>query len=168
MWKPERSVKSKSDYETAMPGPRYNSAMSLTKVIATCSAALATVIGTGVIFTRTTHAQSTRVFELRTYTCPEGKLPDLEKRFRDHTITIFNRHHMTSIGYWTPQDPPRAGNTLIYILAHPSREAAKANWAAFRADPEWQKVAAESEANGKIVTHVDSVYMTPEDFSAIK
>lgn len=111
---------------------------------------------------------SDRVFELRTYTCNEGKLPDLEKRFREHTIAIFNRHHMTSIGYWIPQDAPRSGNTLIYILAHPSRDEAKANWAAFNADPEWQKVRTESEANGKIVNHVDSVFMTPADYSAIK
>ena len=126
-------------------------------------------MGGSLIATRATHAQtSTRVFELRTYTCNEGKLPDLITRFRDHTITIFNRHHMTSIGYWVPQDPPRSSNTLIYILAHPSREEAKANWSAFNNDPEWQKVAAESQANGKIVNHVDSVFMTPLDFSAIK
>ena len=90
------------------------------------------------------------------------------KRFRDHTVAIFNRHHMTSIGYWVPQDAPRSGDTLIYILAHPSREAAKANWAAFNSDPEWQKVRTESEANGKIVNHVDSVFMKPADFSEVK
>lgn len=129
----------------------------------------ATFIGASVMATWATHAETQdRVFELRTYTCSEGKLPDLLARFRDHTTTIFNRHHMTSIGYWVPQDPPRSTNTLIYVLAHPSREAAKANWAAFVSDPEWKKVQSESEANGKIVTHVDSVFMTPADFSAIK
>ncbi len=111
---------------------------------------------------------SARVFEIRTYTTLEGKLPDLEKRFRDHTIRIFNKHGMTSIGYWVPQDAPRSQNTLIYILAHPSREAAKENWAAFGNDPEWQKVRAESEANGKIVSKVDSVFADPTDFSALK
>src|SRR5437588_1597042 len=91
------------------------------------------------------YAQSSdRVFEMRTYTCNEGKLPDLLKRFRDHTVAIFNRHHMTSIGYWVPQDAPRSADTLIYIIAHPSREAAKANWAAFNSDAEWQTVRAES------------------------
>ena len=129
----------------------------------------AILTGACVLATRAIHAQtSDRVFELRTYTCNEGKLADLEKRFRDHTIAIFNRHHMTSIGYWVPQDAPRSANTLIYILAHPSREAARANWAEFVKDPEWQKVQAESEANGKIVNHVDSVFMTPADFSDIK
>jgi hypothetical protein len=109
-----------------------------------------------------------RVFELRKYTAPEGKLGDLEKRFRDHTIRIFNKHHMTSIGYWVPQDAPDSQNTLIYVLAHPSRDEAKKNWAEFSADPEWQKVSAESQVNGRIVTKVESTFMDPLDFSEIK
>jgi len=111
---------------------------------------------------------SGRVYELRTYTTFDGKLDALQKRFRDHTIEIFNRHAMTSIGYWVPQDPPRSQNTLIYILAHPSREAAKQHWDEFRNDPEWKKVSAESEANGKIVSHVDSVFMDATDYSKLK
>jgi len=111
---------------------------------------------------------SGRVYELRTYTTFDGKLDALQKRFRDHTIEIFNRHGMTSIGYWVPQDPPRSQNTLIYILAHPSREAAKQHWDEFRNDPEWKKVSAESEANGKIVSHVDSVFMDATDYSKLK
>ena len=109
-----------------------------------------------------------RVFELRTYTCNEGKLEALKARFRDHTIEIFKRHGMESIGYWVPQDPARSANTLIYIIAHASREQADKNWAAFRADPEWQKVSKDSEANGKIVIKVESVYLTPTDFSMLK
>ena len=113
-------------------------------------------------------AQSQRVFELRTYTAPEGKLGALEKRFRDHTRRIFDKHGMTSIGYWVPQDAPASQNTLIYIISHSSREAAKKNWADFGADPEWQKVSAESQKDGRIVTKVDSVFMDALDFSAIK
>lgn len=113
-------------------------------------------------------ASSGPVFELRTYTCNEGKLDALKARFRDHTIEIFNRHGMQSIGYWVPQDGERSKNTLIYILKHPSRALATQHWNEFRADPEWQKVSAASEANGKIVNHVDSVYMEALDFSAIK
>jgi hypothetical protein len=109
-----------------------------------------------------------RVFELRTYTCNEGKLPDLLARFRDHTMRIFEKHGMTNIAYWVPQDSPTHGNTLIYVIAHASREAAKKNWDEFRADPEWQKVQKDSEANGKIVSKVESVYMDPTDFSPVK
>ena len=109
-----------------------------------------------------------RVFELRTYTAPEGKLPNLQARFRDHTRRIFDKHGMTSIGYWVPQDAPDSQNTLIYILAHPSRDAAKKAWADFQADPEWQKVSAESQKDGRIVTKVVSVFMDATDYSAIK
>ena len=109
-----------------------------------------------------------RVFELRTYTTPEGKLSDLHKRFRDHTMRIFQKHGMTNIGYWQPQDEPRASNTLIYIISHPSREAAAANWKAFGADPEWKKVSAESQVNGRILEKVDSVFMNATDYSPIK
>jgi hypothetical protein len=105
------------------------------------------------------------VFELREYHAAEGKLDTLLARFRDHTITIFNRHHMESVAYWTPTDDPLKGRTLFYILKHPSREAATANWAAFRTDPEWQQVSAASEANGKIVDKVESTFLKLTDFS---
>jgi len=110
-----------------------------------------------------------RVYEMRTYTCFEGKLEALKTRFRDHTIEIFKRHGMESVGYWVPQDD-RKSTTLIYILAHPSREAADQHWKEFNADPEWKKVSADSEvkAGGKIVQHVDRVWLEPTDFSALK
>jgi len=110
-----------------------------------------------------------RVFELRTYVCNEGKLDALKARFRDHTIRIFARHGMESIGYWIPQDAPESKTTLIYVIAHKSREQAAKNWLEFRADPEWQKVVAESEKNGKILAKSpDSKFMDPADFSQIK
>lgn len=107
----------------------------------------------------------TRVFELRTYYTKDGRLPALLERFRSHTTALFEKHGMVNIGYWVPVDKP---NVLIYIVAHPSVEAAKKNWDAFQHDPEWQKVKSESEASGPIVDHVDSVYMAPTDFSNIK
>ena len=112
-----------------------------------------------------------RVFEMRTYVCHPGKLEALKARFRDHTIRIFKKHGMESIGYWVPQDAAQGKETtLIYVIAHASREQAAKNWAAFRADDEWKKVSAESEvkAGGRIVEKVTSVYMDPADFSQIK
>jgi len=108
------------------------------------------------------------VFELRTYTAEPGKLEALKARFRDHTIAIFKRHHMESIGYWVPTEGDASKNTLIYILKHPSRAEADKNWDAFRTDPEWVKVSAESEKNGKLVTKVDRVWMDATAFSALK
>jgi hypothetical protein len=119
--------------------------------------------------TNIAHAQGAgKVFELRTYTAPDGKLPNLQARFRDHTIRIFNKHGMKSIGYWVPQDAPAKDNTLIYIISHDSREAAKKNWANFQADPEWKKVSAESQVDGRIVSSVVSVFMDATDYSGIK
>src|SRR5712692_4971416 len=107
----------------------------------------------------------THVYELRTYTCFEGKLEDLKKRFRDHTIRIFQRHGMESIGYWVPDDPEKSKTTLTYLISHASREQAAKNWQEFSNDPEWKKVSADSQLNGKIVQKVDSVFLNPTDFS---
>ena len=110
-------------------------------------------------------ASGSAVFELREYHANEGKLGDLLVRFRDHTIAIFKRHGMESVAYWTPTDEPLKGKTLIYLLRHPSREAATANWAAFHDDPEWKQVSAASEVNGKLVEKVESTFMQLTDFS---
>lgn len=126
-------------------------------------------VGALVAHPRAVEAQSgARVFELRTYTAPDGKLGELQARFRNHTTRIFQKHGMSNIGYWVPQDAPLSQNTLIYVISHQSREAAKKNWAAFQADPEWQKVSADSQVNGRIVSGVVSVFMDATDFSPMK
>ena len=109
-----------------------------------------------------------RVFELRTYTAHEGRLGDVVNRFRDHTMKMFAKHGMVSVGYWTPEDAPASKNTLIYVLAHPSREAAKKNWDEFRSNPEWKQAKSASEANGPIVEKTASVYMDATAFSPLK
>ncbi len=108
---------------------------------------------------------ATKVFELRTYTTEEGKLPNLLALFRDHATQLFEKHGMTHVGYWVPQDSPESENTLIYVVSHDSREAAQESWGAFRADPEWQRVAEESQADGPIVANIESVFIEATDFS---
>jgi hypothetical protein len=108
---------------------------------------------------------SPTVYELRVYHAAPGKLPDLLRRFREHTMKLFSKHRMKSIAYWTPIDAPESSNTLIYVLRHPNREAAAANWKAFENDPEWQRVKKESEANGKLTEKVDSTFLVLTDFS---
>ncbi len=108
------------------------------------------------------------IFELRRYTTPEGRLPDLHRRFRDHTVALFAKHGAKNVIYWVPGDEP---NTLVYLLKHDSQAARDASFAAFRADPEWQKVRAESEKNGSLTTKVESTILkatdySPTDFSA--
>ena len=109
--------------------------------------------------------ESTQIFELRTYTAEEGRLPDLLTLFRDHATGLFEKHGMTHVGYWVPQESPGSGDTLIYIVGHDSREAAQASWDAFRADPEWRRVAEESQANGRIVANIESEFIEATDFS---
>ena len=110
-------------------------------------------------------ASGDTVYELRIYHVVPGKLDELLARFRDHTMKIFERHGMKNVAYWTPVDEPQKSNTLIYILEHPSRAAAVDNWKSFQDDPEWKKVKAKSEENGKLVEKVDSTYMSMTDFS---
>ena len=104
------------------------------------------------------------VYELRTYTTAEGRLPDLNKRFREHTMRLFEKHGMKNIGYWVPVDK---GDTLVYLISHRSREHAKRSWDAFREDPQWKEVSAASRKNGRIVTKVESQYLRATDYSPI-
>ena len=109
---------------------------------------------------------SSKAYELRTYTTNEGKLPNLNARFRDHTVRLFKKHGMDNIVYWTPTAEDKKDNTLVYIIAHDSREAAKTNWKGFGGDPDWGKVRVESQVDGKFLSkRPESVYMTETDFS---
>jgi len=110
-----------------------------------------------------------RVFELRTYTASPGKLDALNARFRDHTIALFKKHGMEVVAFWEPLDKEAgAGEKLIYMLAHPSRAAADASWKAFRDDPEWIKVKADSEKGGPLTTKIESVFLAGTDYSPLK
>jgi hypothetical protein len=105
------------------------------------------------------------VYELRIYHTYEGKLEPLLKRFREQETKIFERLGMHGVGYWTPDDEPLKGRTLVYMLKHKSRAAAAESWAKFGKDPEWVKLKAESEANGALVEKHDITFMTLTDFS---
>jgi len=121
------------------------------------------LIVSAAVFPATTSAA---VYELRTYTTNEGKLDALNARFRDHTVGLFEKHGMQSIGYWVPVDEPESKNTLIYVLKHESRDAAKASWKAFLGDPAWKKVAKESQLDGRILKGFPkSVFMEAADYS---
>lgn len=110
---------------------------------------------------------SQKVYELRTYHVLPGRMPAMLKRFREHTTELFEKHGMENIGYWTPID--KEGETrLVYLLAHDNAAAAKKSWQGFRDDPVWQKARDASEADGKIVEKVESVFLRSTDFSKLK
>ncbi|NNC63687.1 MAG: NIPSNAP family protein [Gammaproteobacteria bacterium] len=131
------------------------------------------IFGMGVLtgkitqFTGVAEAQSAdRVFELRTYTANPGHLAELNARFGDHTVELFERHGMMNIGYFVPQDSPLSQNTLVYLLAHDSREAAQASWDGFRSDPDWQAVRASSTEG--MVDNIESVFLSPTSYSQLR
>lgn len=114
-------------------------------------------------------AKDSRCFEMRTYYAAPGKFEALNARFRDHTCALFKKHGMEIVGFWIPTDKDKgADNTLVYLLAYKSREAAKQSWDGFRNDPEWQKARDASEVNGKLTAKVESVYLTATDYSPMK
>jgi hypothetical protein len=118
-------------------------------------------------------AKTERVFELRTYKCAPGKLPNLNARFRDHTVRLFAQYGMTNLGYWTPtESKDGAEDTLIYLLAHQSRDAAAASFKAFAKDPAWAaaKKASEEKAGGSLTVPkgVQSLFLVATDYSPMK
>ena len=108
------------------------------------------------------------IYEMRTYNSHPGKLRDLENRFRNHTNTLFIKHGMNPVGYWTIIEGDNKENTLFYIIAHSDRSAAKESWSTFIADPEWKKVYKESRKNGPLVSKIKSEFMQATDYSPIK
>jgi len=114
-------------------------------------------------------AKDSRCFEMRTYYAAPGKLADLNARFRDHTNKLFIKHGITPIAYWVPTDQGAVTDAkLIYLLAYPSREAREQSWKAFGADPDWKAAQTASEANGKLVARVESVFLSATDYSPMK
>jgi hypothetical protein len=110
-----------------------------------------------------------RCYELRTYLTHPGKLEALHARFRNHTNALLEKHGMRLVGFWVPQDEAKgAANTLIYIVEHPNRTAAEKAWKAFVVDPEWIAVRTASEQAGPLLIRVDSVFMNPTDYSAMR
>jgi len=108
-------------------------------------------------------AQDIGIYEMRVYYAAPGKLDDLNARFRNRTLKLFEKHGMVNFGYWVPTE--NTNGKLIYVLGYPDRDSAKKSWKAFGSDPEWQKVVKASEANGKLVAKVESTYMKATDYA---
>lgn len=106
------------------------------------------------------------IYEYRDYKAAPGRLADVQARFRDHTLGLFEKHGFKNIGYWTPDE--ESNDRLVYIVAFESVAQKERAWASFRADPEWKKVVAASEANGPIVAGVTSTLLTPMDYSPLQ
>ncbi len=112
---------------------------------------------------------SERLLELRTYYANPGKLEDIHKRFREHTMRIFAKHGMMCVGFWGPvYKKDGSENKLVYLMSWKDRAERDAKWREFAADPEWQKVAKESEANGKLLEKIEFVFLNETDYAPVK
>ncbi len=110
-------------------------------------------------------AADTRLFEMRVYYAAEGKLDALNARFRDHTLKLFTKHGITNLGYFVPAK--NTENKLVYFLAYADRSARDASWKAFGSDPEWKAAQKASEVNGKLITKVESAFLTATDYGVL-
>ncbi|MEY4034027.1 MAG: hypothetical protein RIR91_1453 [Verrucomicrobiota bacterium] len=127
---------------------------------------LLTLLTFGLLASTATAAEpDTRLFEMRVYYAKPGKLDALNARFRDHTLKLFAKHGMTSLGYFVPVDNKE--NKLVYFLAFPDRAAHDAAWKAFQADPDWKAAAKESEKDGKLIDHIENAFLSATDYSAL-
>lgn len=102
------------------------------------------------------------VFELRTYTAVAGKTSAMLDRFRQGKSAMLAKNGMRPIGFWVPADPPLSRNTLIYLLEHRSLDASKDSWDRFAGDPVWRTLRDRTTADGPLVSHVESVFMSPQ------
>jgi hypothetical protein len=105
----------------------------------------------------------TNVQEWRIYDATPGKLPDLHNRFANHTLGLFEKHGITSIGYWT--EVFGTSNRLVYMLGYPGLGEREKSWVAFQADPAWQQARAASEKNGPLVARLSSCILRPTPYS---
>lgn len=115
----------------------------------------------------TDHKEATMIYELRSYYAHPGKMGALQKRFRDHTTKLFEKHGITNVGYWTNSIGGRS-DELVYILGFQDLGQRETAWAAFASDPDWRAAAAESEKDGPLVHHIENRILRPTDFSPLK
>jgi len=101
------------------------------------------------------------IFEFRSYEAVLGRLGDLDRRFRDLTWPLMQRHGFRQVGFWIPE----GSNELAYILRWNDRAECEAKWKAFQADPEWQKGKAASEANGPLIARTSSRFWNACSYS---
>jgi hypothetical protein len=76
---------------------------------------------------------------------------------------------MTNVVYGVPQDSEKGKeDTLVYLLAFPTRDHAAKAWKNFIDDPEWQRAYKESQPDGvELAGKIDSIFLAPTDYSPV-
>ena len=106
------------------------------------------------------------IYEYRAYYAVPGRMPDIQKRFNDVTMRLFEKHKIKVVGFW--ETLIGESNELVYICAFDDLAARQRAWDAFMADPEWQAAKKASEMNGPLVERVVNKIWKPTAFSPIK
>jgi hypothetical protein len=107
------------------------------------------------------------IYEQRIYSCVPGRMPNLLKRFEDHTLAIWEKHGIRPAGFWTVLIGD-GSNDLHYLLAWESMAEREQKWNAFQADPAWRKARSDSEKDGPIIANIKSAFLQPTAFSTVR
>ena len=101
------------------------------------------------------------IYEERIYTIMPGKMGDIERRFAQHTLRLFEKHGIKVVGFWKTAIG-RQNLELVYVLEFKDMNERMQRWDAFQKDPDWIKARNESE------THVENKILVPMAFSPLK
>tara|TARA_B100000686_G_scaffold336338_1_gene406101 strand:- start:705 stop:1031 length:327 start_codon:yes stop_codon:yes gene_type:complete len=107
------------------------------------------------------------IYELRVYECYAGKLPELHERFANHTMKLFEKYGIQSVGYWVTDVGP-SNQTLTYLLAFKDANHRVEAWSKFRVDPEWLRVVEESHKDGILVKNFSNQTLIPTPYSPLQ
>lgn len=107
------------------------------------------------------------IYELRIYHCVPGRLPALNARFEQVTLSFWDKYGIRQVGFWTTLVGP-SNQALTYLLQWESLAEREARWNAFQADPEWIARRAQSEVDGPIVERIENHFLTPTGYSALR
>ena len=107
------------------------------------------------------------IHELRIYHAVPGRMPDLNNRFSNITLKMWDKFGIRQVGFWTTLVGP-SNNALYYLLEWQSLAEREQKWNAFAANPEWLAARAETEKNGPLVEHIENMFLAPTAYSKLK
>jgi hypothetical protein len=106
------------------------------------------------------------IYEWRVYEILPGRMANINNRFANITLKLFQKHGIKVIGFW--EAIVGTSNTLYYMIAFENMAHREKAFNAFASDPEWIKARAESEKDGPIVSRVYNMLLRPTPYSPLQ
>ena len=106
------------------------------------------------------------IYEWRVYEVPAGKMANINARFANITIKLFEKHGIKVVGFW--EAIVGQSNTLYYMIAFKDLAHREESWNAMMSDPEWLKARVETEKDGPIVSRVTNMLLRPTPYSPLQ